>query len=173
MIHQIVPTASTIGALFNPKNADAERQLPDLETAARTLGQNIRVLDASTKSEINAAFKKLAELRADALIVSSDAFLNEQNEQIAALALAFSIPAIAARREFAASGLLLSYGPSITEAWRQQGIYIGRILKGERPGDLPVLQPTRFELVINQQTAKALGLEVPPTLLALADEVIE
>jgi ABC-type uncharacterized transport system substrate-binding protein len=173
MIHQIVPTASTIGALFNPKNADAERQLPDLETAARTLGQNIRVLDASTKSQINAAFKKLPELRADALIVISDAFLNEQTEQIAALASAFSIPAIAARREFAASGLLLSYGPSVTEAWRQAGIYIGRILKGEKPGDLPVLQPTRFELVINQQTAKALGLEVPPTLLATADEVIE
>jgi putative tryptophan/tyrosine transport system substrate-binding protein len=173
MIHQIVPAASTIGALFNPKNADAERQLPDLETAARTLGQNIRVLDASTKSQINAAFKKLPELRADALIVISDAFLNEQTEQIAALASAFSIPAIAARREFAASGLLLSYGPSVTEAWRQAGIYIGRILKGEKPGDLPVLQPTRFELVINQQTAKALGLEVPPTLLATADEVIE
>ena len=173
MIHQIVPTASTIGALFNPKNADAERQLPDLETAARTLGQNIRVLDASTKSQINAAFKKLPELRADALIVISDAFLNEQTEQIAALASAFSIPAIAARREFAASGLLLSYGPSVAEAWRQAGIYIGRILKGEKPGDLPVLQPTRFELVINQQTAKALGLEVPPTLLATADEVIE
>ena len=173
MIHQIVPTASTIGALFNPKNADAERQLPDLETAARTLDQNIRVLDASTKSQINAAFKKLPELRADALIVISDAFLNEQTEQIAALASAFSIPAIAARREFAASGLLLSYGPSVTEAWRQAGIYIGRILKGEKPGDLPVLQPTRFELVINQQTAKALGLEVPPTLLATADEVIE
>jgi putative ABC transport system substrate-binding protein len=168
-----VPTASTIGALFNPKNADAERQLPDLETAARTLGQNIRVLDASTKSQINAAFKKLPELRADALIVISDAFLNEQTEQIAALASAFSIPAIAARREFAASGLLLSYGPSVAEAWRQAGIYIGRILKGEKPGDLPVLQPTRFELVINQQTAKALGLEVPPTLLATADEVIE
>jgi putative ABC transport system substrate-binding protein len=124
-------------------------RLPDLETAARTLGQNIRVLDASTKSQINAAFKKLPELRADALIVISDAFLNEQTEQIAALASAFSIPAIAARCEF------------------------GRILKGEKPGDLPVLQPTRFELVINQQTAKALGLEVPPTLLALADEVIE
>src|SRR5262249_14431672 len=126
----------------------------------------IHVLDASTKSDINAAFKKLAELRADALIVSSDAFLNEQTEQIATLASAFSIPAIAARREFTASGLLLSYGPSVTEAWRQAGNYIGRILKGEKPGDLPVLQPTRFELVINQQTAKALGLEVPPTLLA-------
>ena len=173
MIHQMVPAASTIGALFNPKNADAKHQLPDLETAARTLGQSIRVLDASTKSEINAAFKKLAELRADALIVNSDAFLNEQTEQIAALASAFSIPAIAARREFAVSGLLLSYGPSNTEAFRQQGIYIGRILKGEKPGDLPVLQPTRFELVINLQTAKALGLEVPPTLLATADEVIE
>jgi ABC-type uncharacterized transport system substrate-binding protein len=173
MIHQMVPAASTIGVLFNPKNADAEHQLSDLVTAARMLGQNIHVLDASTKSEVNAAFKKLPELRADALIVSSDAFLNEQNEQIAALASAFSIPGIAARRQFATSGLLLSYGPSITEAWRQQGVYTGRILKGEKPGDLPVLQPTRFELVINQQTAKALGLEVPPTLLATADEVIE
>jgi len=173
MIHQMVPAGSTIGVLFNPKNADAGRQLSDLETAARTLGQSIRVLDASTKSEINAAFKKFAELRAAALIVSSDIFLNEQNERIAALASAFSIPAIAARREFAASGLLLSYGPSTAWAWHQQAIYISRILKGEKPGDLPVLQPTRFELVINQQTAKALGLEVPPTLLATADEVIE
>jgi putative ABC transport system substrate-binding protein len=172
MIHEMVPTASTIGALFNP-NADAERQLSDLEAAARTLGQNIRVLDASTKSEINGAFKKLAELRADALIVSSDAFLNGQNEQIAALASAFSIPAIAARREFAASGILLSYGPSNAEGVRQMGIYIGRILKGEKPADLPVIQPTRFELVINLQTARMLGLTVPPTLLATADEVIE
>jgi putative ABC transport system substrate-binding protein len=173
MIHEMVPTASTIGALFNPKNADAERQLPDLEAAARTLGQNIRVLDASTKSEINAAFKKLTELRADALIVSSDAFLNGQNEQIAALASAFSIPAIAARREFAASGMLLSYGPSNAEGLRQMGIYIGRILKGEKPADLPVIQPTRFEFVINLQTARTLGITVPSTLLAIADEVIE
>ncbi|PWT88819.1 MAG: ABC transporter substrate-binding protein [Proteobacteria bacterium] len=173
MIHEMVPGASTVGALFNPKNADAERQLPDLKVAARTLGQDIRVLNASTKAEIDAVFKKLAEQRVDALIVISDAFLNEQNEQIAALASAFSIPVIAARREFAASGILLSYGPRSTEVMRQQGIYIGRILKGEKPGDLPVVQPTKFELVINTQTARMLGLTVPPSLLATADEVIE
>ena len=137
------------------------------------LGHDVLVVRASTKSEINAGFKKLAELGADSVIVISDAFLNEQNEQIAALASAFSIPVIAARREFAASGILLSYGPSYTELVRQQGIYIGRILKGEKPGDLPVLQPTKFDLVINLTTAKALGLTVPDKLLAIADEVIE
>jgi putative ABC transport system substrate-binding protein len=154
LIHQMVPRGSTIGVLFNPKNADAERQLPDLATAAQTLGQNIRVFNASSKNEINEAFTKLVELRADALIISSDAFLNEQTEQLAALASAFSIPAIAARRELVVSGLFLSYGPSITQAWRQQGVYIGRILKGEKPGDLPVEQPTKFELVLNLRTAK-------------------
>jgi putative ABC transport system substrate-binding protein len=173
LIYQMVPRGSTIGVLFNPKNADAERQLPDLATAAQTLGQNIRVFNASSKNEINEAFTKLVELRADALIISSDAFLNEQTEQIAALASAFSIPAIAARRELVVSGLFLSYGPSITQAWRQQGVYIGRILKGEKPGDLPVEQPTKFELVLNLRTAKRLGLAVPDRLLALADEVIE
>jgi putative tryptophan/tyrosine transport system substrate-binding protein len=173
MIRETVPAAKMIGVLFNPKNADADQQLQDIKEAAQSLGEQIRILNASTKSDINEAFKTFAQLRGDALIVNSDNFLNDQSEQIAALTFSFAIPTIAARRVFAASGVLMSYGPDILDAVRQQGIYVGRILKGEKVGELPVLQPTKFELVVNQRTAKTLGITMPPTLLATADEVIE
>jgi putative ABC transport system substrate-binding protein len=173
MIREVVPAAKMIGVLFNPKNADADQQLHDIKEAAQSLGEQVRVLNASTKSDINETFKAFAQLHGDALIVNSDNFLNDQSEQIAALAFSFAVPTIAARRVFAASGVLMSYGPDIADAFRQQGVYVGRILNGDKPGDLPVLQPTKFELVINQRTAKTLGITMPPTLLATADEVIE
>ena len=137
MIREIIPAAKIIGVLFNPKNADAEPQLQDLQTAAQAVGQKVYVLNASTKREINEAFKAFAQLRGDALMVSSDNFLNDQSDQIAALSYSFSIPTIAARREFTTSGILLSYGPSITEAFHQQGNYVGRISRARSPAICP------------------------------------
>jgi putative ABC transport system substrate-binding protein len=137
------------------------------------MGQPILILNASNESALDTAFASLVQHRADALLVTNDAFLFNRRDQIAALATRNAVPTIYDRREYAAAGGLISYGPNYVDAYRQAGIYAGRILKGEKPGDLPVMQSTKFELVINLKAAKALGLELPPTLLALADEVIE
>jgi putative tryptophan/tyrosine transport system substrate-binding protein len=174
LMHELVPAANIIALLVNPGNRSlAETQSRDTQAAARILGLQAHVLNASTESDITAAFATLVQLRAGALVIGSDSYFNSRSEQFAELALRNAVPTIYQYREFAAAGGLMSYGASITDLYRQAGVYAGRILKGEKPSDLPVVQSTKFELIINLKTAKALGLDVPPLLLARADEVIE
>jgi len=171
LIHELVPTASTIGLILNPTNAVAEAQTKDLQAAARTLGLKLHVLQASTEAEF--AFAVLKQLRAGGLVIGTDGFLVSRSEQLAALTLRHALPAIFQYRAFVEAGGLMSYGGSVTDSYRLSGVYTGRILKGEKPGDLPVQQATKVELIINLKTAKALGLTVPLPLLGRADEVIE
>jgi ABC-type uncharacterized transport system substrate-binding protein len=173
LIHELVPTAAIVAVLVNPTNANAEPLSRNLHVAARAIGLQIRVLQASTERDIEAAFTTLLQLRAGALMIGTDPFFNSRSDQLAALALRHAVPTIYQFREFAAAGGLISYGTSITDQYRRVGLYTGRILKGEKPADLPVQQSTEVELIINLKTAKALGLTVPQTLLARADEVIE
>ena len=170
ILRALLPKASVVAALVNPASTDAAQEL---QPAARALGLELRELSAGTEDEIDAAFRTLAAHRVDALFVGSSPLFQYGRDRIVALAARHAVPAIYDWREYAAAGGLVSYGSSITEMYRQAGIYTGRILKGEKPADLPVLQPTKFELVINLKTAKTLGLAVPDKLLALADEVIE
>ena len=158
---------------MNPNTSTAERMIRDMQEAARVKAVELLVLKASTEGEIDAAFASLAKLQAGALLVSRDPFFNSRREPLVALAARHAVPAIYPWREFAAAGGLISSGPSITAALRRVGIYTGKILKGAKPADLPVEQPTRFELVVNLNTANALGLTVPASILARADEVIE
>jgi putative ABC transport system substrate-binding protein len=173
LLHDLIPTATIIGLLVNPTDPRAETQTTDMQEAAHALGLQIHVLNASTEGQINTAFANLAQLRAGALFVGTSELFRRRPEQFAALAARQGMPAIYQYREFVAAGGLISYGASLTDAYRLAGNYTGRILKGEKPADLPVLQPTKFELVINLKTAKALGLEVPAGVSAMADEVIE
>jgi putative ABC transport system substrate-binding protein len=174
LAHELVPAATIIGLLVNPANPTlAEPITRNLQEASRTLGLKLHVLHASTEREIEKAFATLLQLRAGALVIGSDPFLNIQSEQLAALALRQALPAIFQYRQFAAAGGLASYGGSIADAYRTAGVYTGRILKGEKPADLPVQQSTKVELIINLKTAKALGLTVSLPLLGRADEVIE
>ena len=174
LLRELVPGAARVAVLVNPANAtNAETTLRDVEPAARAMGLQIQVLNASTSREIDAAFATFARERPDALFVGGDAFFTSRRVQLAHLAARHAIPAIYAAREYAEVGGLMSYGANITDACRQVGVYAGRILKGAKPADLPVVQATKFELVINAETARMLGLTVPPTLLARADEVIE
>ena len=173
LLHELVPQATVIAALVNPNFLTTADQLKDLQEAARALGKQLHVLQASTESELDNGFATLAQERPDALIVAAAPFFTARRKELVALADRHRIAAIYSWREFPAAGGLISYGASFTDAFRQVGIYTGRILKGEKPADLPVLQPTKYELIINTTTAKALGLNVPDRLLALADEVIE
>jgi putative tryptophan/tyrosine transport system substrate-binding protein len=173
LLHQLVPSAATFGFLGNPSNPIFELTTKDLLAAGSVIGVKVRVLNAQTDREIDAAFMSLVQAGTGALLVEGDAIFNSRIEQIVALAARHAIPTMYSLREFAVAGGLISYGNSLTEMYRQIGLYTGRILKGEKPADLPVQQETRIELIINLKTAKALGLIVPPNLLALADEVIE
>jgi putative ABC transport system substrate-binding protein len=173
LLRQLVPKATVVAALVDPVRIATQTQLRNVQEAARSVGLQLRVVKASNEREIDAAFASLIQQRADALITGGGAFFFSRRNQISALAIRYAVPAIYALRDFPAAGGLMSYGASITDAYRQVGVYTGRILKGENPAELPVLQPTKFELVINLTTAKVLGLDVPDRLLALADEVIE
>jgi putative tryptophan/tyrosine transport system substrate-binding protein len=173
ILREVVPSATTIAMLLNPTNPNSETQLKDTQEAARRLGLELQILNASVERDFDAAFAKLGELKASALIIGQDVYFNAESARLAALTVRHAIPAIYPLPEFAAAGGLFSYGASRSDAWHQAGIYVGRILKGETPAELPVVQPTKFELTINLKTAKALGLSVPPSLLASADEVIE
>ena len=174
LLREIIPNAALVAVLLNPVSQDNfSRQLNDVEGAARDVGQQLLVLYASNEEEIEAAFATAAERRANGVLVAADPFLLSRRERLVALAARYAIPAIYEVREFATAGGLMSYGISLANAYKQAGVYVGRILKGEKPSDLPVLQPTKFDFVINIKTAKALGLAIPDNLLTLADEVIE
>jgi putative ABC transport system substrate-binding protein len=173
LLSELLTASAPIAALINPQGVQAKQQARDVQTAAPLIGRQIFILNASSEREIDSAFRTSIERRIAGLLVAGDPFFNNRREQLVALAAYHAIPAIYEWREFALAGGLMSYGSSITDAYRQAGIYVGRILKGEKPSDLPVVQPTKFELVLNLRTAKALGLDIPPKLLALADEVIE
>ena len=173
LLQEVVPPFATIVELVNPNNPNRQTQSRDLQAAARTLERRILALNASTESEIDATFARLAEQQAGGLVINTDAFFFSRRDQLIALAKRHAIPAIFDRREYAEAGGLMSYGGSVSDVYRLAGIYTGRILKGEKPADLPVQQSTKVELVINLKTAKALGIDIPLPLLGRADEVIE
>ena len=173
LLRELVPMANRIAVLLNPAYRSTEAQLKEVEDAARTLGLQIEILHASTERDLNMTFGRLSELQVRALQVCADPFFNSQRDHIVALAARYAVPTIYEQREFAVAGGLASYGTSLTDAYHQIGIYTGHILKGDKPADLPVMQLTKFEFVINLLTAKALGIEISPTLSARADEVIE
>jgi putative tryptophan/tyrosine transport system substrate-binding protein len=173
LLKEMIPTVKVIGLLVNPTDPRAESQASDMQQAAQALGLQIHIVNASTEGEINTAFATLAQLGADALFVGTGELFRRRPEQFAALAARQKLPAIYQYRQFVAAGGLISYGASITDAYRLAGTYTGRILKGAKPAELPVLEPTKFEMVINLKTARALGLDVPAKVLALADDIIE
>ena len=173
LLNELIPTATLIAVLVNPSSTLAETQAADLQAAARSLGRQIKIVEAGSEQDFETAFATITQLRSGALLVAADPFYNSRREQLVAQAARYTIPVIYENRNFALAGGLMTYGISLVEMYRQAGTYAGRVLKGAKPSELPVMQPTTFELVINLKTAKALGLTVPPMLLARADEVIE
>jgi len=173
LLRELVPSAASIAVLLNPTNANFQTQLRGVQESARVLGQQVSILSASTVREIEVAFATVAQSGARALLVGSDPFLSSERDQVVALAARHTIPTIYEGREFVMAGGLASYGTSLADAYRQAALYAGRILRGEKPADLPIVQPTKFEFVINLKTAKALGIDVPHGLSASADEIIE
>jgi putative ABC transport system substrate-binding protein len=173
LLRELVPNVTTVAALFNPINPNSEPQLGDLQTAAGALGLDIVNVGASSVQEIDSVFPTLPQRRVQALLITADGFLISRQDQLVTLAARHAIPTMYPLRQYADAGGLMSYGANLPDAFRQCGTYVGRILRGTKPVDLPVLQPSTYELVINLKTAKALGINVPPTLIAIADEVIE
>ena len=173
LLHQLVPTARVIDLLYNPNNATRESRITDVEEAARSLGLTQRIINVSAPDKFDDAFSTLVRRQCQALLVIADPMFRQQHSAISARAAKHAIPTMSFARDFAEAGVLMSYGGDFRDSYREAGNYVGRILNGTKPADLPVLQPTKFELVINLKTAKALGLTVPPSILALADEVIE
>ena len=173
VLRQLAPSATTIAVLVNPDAPDTEAERREVQGAAQTIGQQLIIVDARSDADIETAFATFVEGRAGALLVGTGAFMLSHRERVVALAARHGIPAMHSFRESVDAGGLMSYAPSITDAYRQTGVYAGRILKGEKPADLPVMQSIKFAFVINLKTAKALGLQIPDKLLALADEVIE
>ncbi len=173
LLRELVPSATSIAVLVNPTRPGVDAQLAQTQQAARVLGLSVHILKASSGSDLNAAFETLIQLRAGALTITADGLFADHRDQIAALAKRYSVPTMFQFREYTAAGGLMSYGPSFGESYRQSGILAGRILRGEKPADLPVMQSNKFELVINVKTAKALGIEVPISMQMLADEVID
>jgi putative ABC transport system substrate-binding protein len=173
LLHQLMPKTPVVAVLLNPKYPAFKTQVQEVQEAAAQLGVKLIMLNASTVADIEASFPSIARQDAGALLVTQDPLFGAQREQIVALAAKHSLPAIYWQREFIAVGGLISYGPNFPEAYHQAGLYVGKILKGEKPAELPIVQPTKFDLVLNLKTAKTLNIDVPPNLLALADEVIE
>jgi putative tryptophan/tyrosine transport system substrate-binding protein len=173
LLRELVPTAARIAVIVNPNSPEVDSQLNDVQTGADAVGCELQILRVSSEAEFDNAFATLAKSAVEALLVAADPFFNSQRERMVALAARHKIPAIYEARGYAVAGGLMSYGPNIPDAYRQVGLYTGQILKGAKPANLPVIQPTALELVINLKTARAFGIEVPPTLLARADEVIE
>jgi putative ABC transport system substrate-binding protein len=173
LLRDLLPGAKVIAVLINSTSPAGEVEVAGAEQAARPLGWQVNVMRANGRGDLDAAFQRLAQERVDALLITTDPIFESQRDQIVALAAHHAVPAIYALREYASAGGLMSYGASISDVYRQAGLYVGRILKGEKPADLPVMQSSKFDFVINLKTAKALGLTIPPNLLALADEVIE
>jgi putative tryptophan/tyrosine transport system substrate-binding protein len=173
LLHQLLGRDGRFAVLLNPSNPQRESVIAEVQAAASSMGQQLEILTATTKRDLGPAFSAAVQKRSDALLISADPLFTNSPVQLATLAARHGMPAIYALREFAQAGGLMSYGSNFAELFRQAGIYTGRILKGEKPADLPILQATKFEFVVNVQTAEALGLEIPATLLALADEVIE
>ena len=173
LLHEVLPLTNVMALLVNPTNVLTESLSKDVQAAARTLGVQLHVLHASSERDFDSVFQSVVRLRTGGLVIGGDAFFNSRSDQLAALALRHAVPAIYQYREFGAAGGLMCYGSSLPDLYRLLGVYSGRIIKGEKPADLPVQQATKVELIINLKTAKALGLEIPPALLARADEVIE
>jgi putative tryptophan/tyrosine transport system substrate-binding protein len=173
LAREIAPDAPSIAFLVNPRNPNSRIDRDEIEAAAKTVDQRIVILEAESVPDCGAAFASLAQYRSGVLLIESDPFFNGITQHLVVLAARYAVPVVFPRREFADAGGLMSYGSSLTEAYRQIGIYTGRILKGDKPADLPILLPTKFELVVNLQTAKALGIQMPTSILLLADEVIE
>ena len=173
LLHAAVPSAKAIGLLINPRNPNADAQSKNLQTAAQRLGLQLHVLNASTQGDLEPAFARVQELKVSALIIAQDALFNSQTGQLADLSVRYAVPAIYPNRDFAEAGGLMSYGTELRDVYRQAGIYAGRILKGEKSADLPVIQASKFELIINLKTARTIGLTLSPDLVSIADEVIE